>query len=182
MGAVLTAADLMVPVLPGGPKEWDAPDDLIERSIETHPRTPLLLTTEAIEARQIIASHRWYLVKNEPLNEPARSSETGRKETYFTCLGIDRPWNGVDELSVWMLSEMDPENTQPSMSEVVTALIGQWFDMGRMVEISEAKARELSLRIKLKSNGRFDIYGNAQRRLAERIAHDRKRREELLTP
>lgn len=182
MADTITASDLMLPVIPGAPREWEAPESLIEQAVETHPQTPLLLTTEAVEARQAIAANRWYLVRNTPLGEPARSAETGRKETYFTCLGVDRPWNGIDELSVWLLKEMDPHNTQPTMAEAIQTLIGVWCDAGKIEYISDAKARELSLKIKLKSNGRFDIYGDSNRRLAERIAHDRKRRKELWTP
>lgn len=178
MAEPFSPADLLLPIIPGGPTVWDAPDELIERAMETHPRSPLIITDAAWEARQLIASRRWYLVRNEPMNEPARSTETGRKETYFTRLGVDRPWNGFHDLSVWLLKQMDPDNTQPTMAEVVEGLIGQWVDTGRIVEISEAKAKELSLTIKLKTGGREDIYGDSQRRYAERMAHDRRIRAE----
>ena len=156
-------ADLLLPVIPGSPREWEAPEELIERAHETVPDSlGTLYTEEAWQARQLIAARRWLLVRNEPANEPARSEATGRKETYFTYLGIDRPWNGLDDVGAWLIDELDSDNTDPSTEELVAAILGSWESLGRIEYIDDAKARELSMRIFMKSNGRVDLYAMAQ--------------------
>lgn len=159
-------ADLLLPVLPGGPREWDVSEALIERSVQLMPDDPtgLLLHPDAWAARQEIAAQRWCLVRNEPGNEPARSALTNVKTPYFTYLGIERPWNGLDEIGAWLFDELDPENTEPTTAELVTAILGQWLSIGRIEPISTDRARELSLAIFMKSRGNVDLFGRAQRK------------------
>jgi len=159
-------ADLLLPVVPGGPREWDASEALIERAMQSMPDDPtgLLLHPDAWAARQEIAAQRWLLIRNEAGNEPARSSESGRKETYFTYLGVERPWNGLDEVGAWLFDTIDPDNTEPTTAELVRSIIGTWQSLGRIEYISVARAKELSLAIFMKSRGRVDLFGMAQRK------------------
>lgn len=172
---------LLLPVIPGGPREWDAPEHLIEQASETVPDTHgLLLTEEAWNARQLIAARRWLLIRNEPLNEPTRSEVTGRKETYFQYQGIDRPWNGLDDVGAWLFDLIDPDNTDPTTAEVIAGIIGTWQGLGRIEYISDAKAKELSTRIFLKTRRQVNLYEMAQpaareaRRQRELHAHERR--------
>ena len=157
----ITKSDLLLPVLPGAPKEWTAPDDLLEAASETIPQSPFVLTPEAAQARELIAARRFYLVKNE-MRE--RSRLTGNITTYMTTLGVERPFNGIDGIEAWLIQEIDPDNTDPSTAEMVRAIVGQWVDSGRIEPISEAKAKELSFHIFMASNGRIDVYANALRK------------------
>ena len=156
----VTKDDLLLPVLPGQPREWDAPDDLLEAASETIPQSPLVLSESAFEARQLIAARRWYLVKNE-MGEKSRI--TGRVEVYMTFLGVERPWHGLDDIGGWILREIDPDNTDPSLQEIVDSIVGHWVSTGRIEAISEDYARELSFKIFMKSNGRVDLMRRAER-------------------
>jgi hypothetical protein len=163
---------LLEPVVTGGPREWEITDEaLLEQATERLPNDPtgLLFTEAAWQARQQLAARRWFLVRNEAGNEPARSVITNRKETYYTYLGIERPWHGLEDIGAWLRDKLDPQNTDPTIPQLVNAILGQWLTLGRIEPISEAQARDYSLRIYIKSHGRVDLFGRAQQELQQRL-------------
>lgn len=167
----IDSATLLLPVIPESPKEWEVKDEaLIEQASEEHPTIPDTITDRAWAARVELASRRWFLVRNEVGNEPARSQETGRKETYFQTLGVDRPWHGLNDLYAWLRQELDPQHLNPFIERDVVELVGEWVALGRVEAISEEQAYELSMEIYLKSRGRYDIMAKARERM-QRESH-----------
>lgn len=126
--------DLRKPVLADNPSEWDEiPSDIL------HYLTPRngMYTPIQMALLNKIAANRWFLIRNEL---GARAKYSRRVEPYLTTLGIERPFNGLNEL-ILFLSQYDP---------AIRAKLLSGMKAGTIVPISKERAYRNIRRIREK--------------------------------
>lgn len=149
------------------PPEWPTvPRQLIEQLIPQPPRPvrdpfgkihyfrPIPMYTAAQrDMLNKIAASRWFLIK---LDEQARCGNCGGKHGYVTLGCIERPWNGITDMTYailgkpWLtfgLSRQERKEIAPGTGVNVP---WQSVRLGDIVPITGERARALRERIRMK--------------------------------
>lgn len=142
-GTDVRTIDLYAPAMPDLPPEWDPGDetlDALREQIRPDPRTGLE-TPAHWRAREQLAGDRWFLLRNIWNWRSGGLGRSGAQEPYFTYGGIERPFNGLDDIYGVIQAQL------PDDEQLAAGLMRDFWRLGAIEPIEPARARWLALRI-----------------------------------